>query len=197
MILRISFILGWATPPPTPAPTPHPNFQKTMLRAWIYKWFLRTPKNFFLSFYRPKIFFISKKYIVYQMIKPVSLSLSSSQTTVRSPDISFQTKWQVHILAMIRVDPRYNDRHLQRQSISITSMPLCLWRFEPSEERRRYKLCLTFFAWQYTIHNEIAINEHAACRRTYKHPRTTFLGQRSKRHVSGTWHFILFRWINY
>lgn len=54
-----------------------------------------------------------------------------------------------------------------------------------------------FFAWQYTIHNEIAINEHAACRRTYKHPRTTFLGQRSKRHVSGTRHVILFRWINY
>lgn len=121
MILRTLFFFLMRPPPPTP----HPNFQKTMLLAWIYKRFLRTPKDFFLSFYRPKIFFISKKYIVYQMNKPVSLSLSSSQTTVRSPDILFQTKWY-HILAMIRVDPRYNDIHLQRQSISITSMPLCL-----------------------------------------------------------------------
>lgn len=57
------FHLFWDEPPPPPTPTPHPNFQKTMLRAWIYKWFLRTPKNFiFIVLSSQNILYIKKIY---------------------------------------------------------------------------------------------------------------------------------------
>lgn len=131
------------------------------------------------------------------MIKPVSLSLSSSQTTVRSPDIPLQTGdnttyWPWFESTLDIMIDIFRDNQFRSHQCHFVYKDLSLLKNGDVTN------CVSlFFAWQYTIHNEIAINEHAACRRTYKHPRTTFLGQRSKRHVSGTRHVILFRWINY
>lgn len=138
--------------PPPPPRTPTFKNDASCLNLHIIS---KNTQGFFLSFYRPKIFFISKKYIVYQMNKPVSLSLSSSQTTVRSPDISLQTgddttywPWFESTLdIMIYI---FRDNQFRSHQCHF------VYHFEPSEERRRYKLSLTFFAWQYTIHNEIA-----------------------------------------
>lgn len=84
---ELYFFFDEAAPPPYRAPQLSKNNAACLNLQKISK----NTQGFFLSFYRPKIFFISKKYIAYQMNKPVSLSLSSSQTTVRSPDIPFQT----------------------------------------------------------------------------------------------------------